>query len=69
MEKRVNRLEQTVTRHDDQIATLFSKVDDVNCRLDKIIQIMTRVQYGMYGAIVYYVLSEFGFLAAFKAAT
>jgi hypothetical protein len=30
---------------------------------------MTRVQYGMYGAIVYYVLSEFGFLAAFKAAT
>ena len=69
MEQRIERLEQTTTRHDEQIATLFSKVDDDNCRLDKIIQIMTRVQYGMYGAIVYYVLSEFGFLAAFKAAT
>jgi len=42
MEQRIERLEQTTTRHDEQIATLFSKVDDVNCRLDKIIQIMTR---------------------------
>jgi hypothetical protein len=66
MEKRVNRLEQTVTRHDDQIATLFSKVDDVNCRLDKIIQVMTRIQYGMYGAIIYYVLSEVGILEALQ---
>jgi len=42
MEQRIERLEQTTTRHDEQIAALFSKVDDVNCRLDKIIQIMTR---------------------------
>jgi hypothetical protein len=30
MEQRIERLEQTTSRHDDQIATLFSKVDDVN---------------------------------------
>jgi hypothetical protein len=28
MEQRIERLEQTTTRHDEQIATLFSKVDD-----------------------------------------
>jgi len=30
MEQRIERLEQTTTRYDEQIATLFSKVDDVN---------------------------------------
>jgi len=51
MEDRLNRVESAITRHDEQIASLFSKMNDVNAHL----------------MIAYYTLSEFGFFAAFKA--
>jgi len=66
VEHRVERLEQVTTRHDEQIAHLFKKVDDVNCRLDKIINVMTQIKYAMFGAIGYYLMTEIGFIETLK---
>ena len=66
MEQRVEHLEKAVSRHEDQIANLFSKVDNVNLHLTKIQNTLNQIRWMGTGAIVYYILTEVGLLAALK---
>jgi flagellar biosynthesis chaperone FliJ len=66
MQQRIDRLEQTVTRHDDQIAKLFQKVDDVNLHLKAIQSTLDQIKWIATGMLTYFALAEFGFLAGLK---
>ena len=66
MEKRVERIEQTIVRHDEQIASLFSKVDDVNEHLIGIQKSIDQIKYIGIGMVVYFTISEIGFLSGLK---
>jgi hypothetical protein len=67
MDDRLNRVETAITRHDEQIASLFSKMNDVNAHLTNIQNTLNQIKYIAIGMIAYFILQEFGFFAAFKA--
>ena len=69
MEQRLAQLELSVNRHDDQIAKLFSQVSDMNKHLTSIQDTLNQIKYIAVGMMVYFTLQEFGFFAAFKAAS
>ena len=45
MEERLNRVESAITRHDEQIASLFSKMNDVNAHLTNIQNTLNQIKY------------------------
>ena len=67
MEQRVERLEQAIARHDEQIAKLFAQMSDMNVHLTSIQKTLDQIKYIAIGMMVYFTLQEFGFFAAFKA--
>ena len=66
MEQRVERLEQAIARHDEQISKLFSQMSDMNVHLTSIQKTLDQIKYIAIGMMVYFTLQEFGFFAAFK---
>ena len=69
MESRVERLEQTTARHDEQIAKLFSQMSDMNVHLTSIQKTLDQIKYIAVGMVIYFTLQELGFFAAFKVAS
>jgi chaperonin cofactor prefoldin len=66
MKEKVADLEKRLSRHDDQIARLFSKMDSTNNHLTDIQKSLDQIKYTGIGALAYYVLSEVGFLEGLK---
>ena len=67
MEQRLDRLEQTSARHDEQISTLSLKMGDMNQHLTSIQDTLNQIKYIAVGMVFYFTLQEFGFFEAFKA--
>ena len=67
MKEKVELLERSVARHDDQIARLFSKVDSVNGHLEDIQKTLDQIRYIGLGMLFYFVISEVGFIEGIKA--
>ena len=68
-EIRVSRLETISDKQDMQIAKLFSKVDDTNIAIQKINNSLLQIKWGIYGAIIWYVVQQVGIIEAFRMAT
>ena len=66
MQQRIDRLEQKVTLHDDQIAKLFKKVDDVNFHLMAIQNTLDQIKWIATGMLAYFAMAELGFFAGLK---
>jgi hypothetical protein len=66
MEERLNRVESVITRHDEQIARLFSKIDSTDNHLADIRNSLMQLKFGFIGALVYFVLAEVGFSEGLK---
>jgi hypothetical protein len=66
MKERVDRLEQSLNRHDDQIARLFSKIDSTDNHLQDIRNSLMQLKFGFIGALGYFVLAEIGFSEGIK---
>tara|TARA_R110000851_G_scaffold220086_3_gene372859 strand:- start:2838 stop:3050 length:213 start_codon:yes stop_codon:yes gene_type:complete len=56
-------------KQDMQIAKLFSKVDDTNIAIQKINNSLLQIKWGIYGAIIWYVVQQVGIIEAFRMAT
>jgi len=66
MKEKVELLERSVARHDDQIARLFSKVDSVNSHLIDIQKTLDQIRYIGLGMLFYFIISEIGFIEGLK---
>ena len=67
-EIRVSRLETIIDRHDTQISKLFSRVDETNRAIQKINNSLLQIKWGIYGAIIRYVVQQVGIIEALRVA-
>jgi len=68
MENRVNRIEQIIERHDGQIASLFSKVDDISISLACIQKTLEQIKFFVLGGLGVFLLAEVGIIEAIRVA-
>jgi SMC interacting uncharacterized protein involved in chromosome segregation len=62
------RLQVQLDKHSTQIAKLFSKVDDTNASIQKIVNTLNQIRWTFFGAIGYYAVSEIGIIEAMRIA-
>ena len=68
MENRLNRIEQIVERHDGQISSLFSKVDDISKSLACIQKTLEQIKFFVLGGLGFFLLVEVGIIEALRLA-
>jgi len=55
-----NRVQLQLDKHSNQIAKLFSKIDDTNDKIQKIFNMLNQIRYFIYGGFAYFLASEVG---------
>ena len=68
MSDEIRRLQVQLDKHSTQIAKLFSKVDDTNASIQKIVNTLNQIRWTFFGAIGYYAVSEIGIIEAMRIA-
>ena len=66
MSDETKRLQVQLDKHSTQIAKLFSKVDDTNASIQKIVNTLNQIRWTFFGAIGYYAVSEIGIIEAMR---
>ncbi len=66
MEDKLNRMQMQLDKHASQIAKLFSKIDDTNKCIAKINTSLLQIKWGVYGALLYYVITQIGIIEAVR---
>ena len=64
MEDELRRMQLQLDKHAGQIAKLFSKIDDTNKCIAKINTSLLQIKWGVYGAIIFYVIANVGLMEA-----
>jgi len=60
----IKRMQLQLEKHAGQIAKLFSKIDDTNKCIAKINNSLLQIKWGVYGAIIFYVVGQVGLIEA-----
>jgi len=60
------RIQLQLDKHSQQIAKLFSKIDDTNAKIQKIFNMLNQIRYFLYGGFAYFIASEVGMLDLIK---
>jgi hypothetical protein len=60
------RIQLQLDKHAQQIAKLFSKIDDTNAKIQKIFNMLNQIRYFLYGGFAYFIASEVGMLDLIK---
>jgi len=68
MTDELKRMQMQLDKHAGQIAKLFSKVDDTNASIQKIMNTLNQIRWTFFGALGYYAISEIGILEAVRIA-
>jgi len=61
-----NRVQLQLDKHSNQIAKLFSKIDDTNDKIQRIFIILNQIRYFIYGGFAYFLASEVGMFNLLK---
>ena len=61
-------MQMQLDKHAGQIAKLFSKVDDTNASIQKIMNTLNQIRWTFFGALGYYAISEIGILETMRLA-
>ena len=64
MDEKLNRMQLQLDKHTSQIGKLFSKIDDTNKCIAKINTSLLQIKWGVYGAIIFYVIGQVGIMEA-----
>jgi len=64
MDDELRRMQLQLEKHAGQIAKLFSKIDDTNKCIAKINTSLLQIKWGVYGAIIFYVIANVGLMEA-----
>lgn len=68
MTDEIKRMQMQLDKHSSQIAKLFSKVDDTNACIQKIMNTLNQIRWTFFGALGYFAISEIGILEAVRIA-
>ncbi len=68
MTDEIKRMQMQLDKHSGQIAKLFSKVDDTNASIQKIMNTLNQIRWTFFGALGYYAISEIGILETMRLA-
>ena len=68
MTDEIKRMQMQLDKHAGQIAKLFSKVDDTNASIQKIMNTLNQIRWTFFGALGYYAISEIGIIEAMRIA-
>ena len=68
MTDEIKRMQMQLDKHAGQIAKLFSKVDDTNASIQKIMNTLNQIRWTFFGALGYFAISEIGILEAVRIA-
>ena len=68
MTDEIKRMQMQLDKHAGQIAKLFSKVDDTNASIQKIMNTLNQIRWTFFGALGYYAVSEIGIIEAMRIA-
>ena len=68
MDDELRRMQLQLDKHAGQIAKLFSKIDDTNKCIAKINTSLLQIKWGVYGAIIFYVIANVGLIEALRLA-
>jgi hypothetical protein len=68
MDEKLNRMQLQLDKHTSQISKLFSKIDDTNKCIAKINNSLLQIKWGVYGALLYYFVTEIGIVEAMRLA-
>ena len=68
MTDEIKRMQMQLDKHAGQIAKLFSKVDDTNASIQKIMNTLNQIRWTFFGALGYYAISEIGILETMRLA-
>lgn len=60
----IKRIQLQLDKHANQIAKLFSKIDETNKCIAKINTSLLQIKWGVYGAIIFYVIGQVGLMEA-----
>jgi hypothetical protein len=60
----IKRIQLQLDKHAGQIAKLFSKIDETNKCIAKINTSLLQIKWGVYGAIIFYVIGQVGLMEA-----
>jgi hypothetical protein len=60
----IKRMQLQLDKHASQIAKLCSKIDDTNKCIAKINTSLLQIKWGVYGAIIFYVIGQVGIMEA-----
>ena len=60
----IKRMQLQLDKHAGQIAKLFSKIYDTNKCIAKINTSLLQIKWGVYGAIIFYVVGQVGLIEA-----
>jgi hypothetical protein len=60
----IKRMQLQLDKHAGQIAKLFSKIDETNKCIAKINTSLLQIKWGVYGAIIFYVIGQVGLMEA-----
>ena len=61
-------MQMQLDKHSSQIAKLFSRVDDTNACIQKIMNTLNQIRWTFFGALGYFAISEIGILEAVRIA-
>jgi len=64
MDEKLNRMQLQLDKHTSQIGKLFGKIDDTNKCIAKINTSLLQIKWGVYGAIIFYVIGQVGIMEA-----
>ena len=65
-EKRINRIEQTLVRQDEQIARVFSDITDIRDSQQDMLKMFAQFKGILIGGVVIFIALQVGLLEAFK---
>jgi hypothetical protein len=68
VDQELNRIQLQLDRHQSQIGKLFSKIDDTNKCILKINTSLMQIKWGVYGALLYYFVTQIGIIEAVRLA-
>ena len=68
MDRRVTDLEYRVRQLEEDVEDHGDDMNSVKREINKVLDVVKKVQYTAYGIFIAYIFSELGFTAALKAA-